>query len=161
MSLWSTLTGSDADMAYLRRSPLFATLSDRERGQLHRAMHDRYYMAGATIFRKGDPGLGLFVIREGEVVVVAEPEGRIIHTLSAGTCFGEIALLNEAVRSATIRAKTDTHVAVLAQPVLHKLIDQRPRLAAKLLWAVAQATGQRLIEVSEELARLRHGNEAG
>lgn len=155
MSLWSTFTGSDSDTAYLRRSPLFAALSDRERGQLHRAMHDRYYMAGATLFRKGDPGLGLFVLREGEAVVVVEPDDHIVHTLCPGDCFGEIALLHEAVRSATVRAKTDTYVAVLAQPALHKLVDQRPRLAAKLLWAVAQVTGQRLVEVSEELAQLR------
>ncbi|MEM8601779.1 MAG: cyclic nucleotide-binding domain-containing protein [Bacteroidota bacterium] len=161
MSLWSALSRSADDTAYLRHSPLFAALTDRERNQLHRAMHDRYYMAGATIFRKGDPGLGLFVLREGDVVVVAEPEDWIVHTLSAGACFGEIALLNEAVRSATIRARTDTHVAVLAQPVLHKLIDQRPRLAAKLLWAIAQVTGKRLIEVSEELAQLRQGSATG
>ncbi|MEL6442728.1 MAG: cyclic nucleotide-binding domain-containing protein [Bacteroidota bacterium] len=155
MSLWSTLMGSDPDTAYLHRSPLFAALSDRERSQLHRAMHERYYMAGATIFRKGDPGLGLFVLREGEAVVVTEPDDRIVHTLRTGDCFGEIALLHEAVRSATVRAKSDTHMAVLAQPMLRKLVDQRPRLAAKLLWSVAQATGQRLIDVSEELAQLR------
>ncbi|MEM8556855.1 MAG: cyclic nucleotide-binding domain-containing protein, partial [Bacteroidota bacterium] len=123
MSLWTALAGvSDADTAYLRRSDLFAALSDRERGQLHRAMHERYYMAGATVFQKGDPGLGLYVIRTGEVVVVEEPTDRIVHTLGSGTCFGEIALLSEAVRSATIRAKTDTHVSVLAQPALRKLV---------------------------------------
>lgn len=156
MSLWTSFVGvSDTATAYLRRSDLFTTLSAREQGHLHRAMHERYYMAGATVFRKGDPGLGLFVIQEGEVVIVAEPEDRILHTLGPGACFGEIALLNEAVRSATVRAKTDAQLAVLAQPALLRLVEQRPRLAAKLLWAIAQATGERLIAVSEELARLR------
>lgn len=156
MSLWASLVGvPDADTAYLRRGNFFTALTARERGHLHQAMHERYYMAGATVFRKGDPGLGLFVIRTGDVVVVEEPTDRIVHTLGPGACFGEIALLNETVRSATVRAKADTHLSVLAQPALLKLIDQRPRLAAKLLWAVAQATGERLIEVSEELAAAR------
>jgi CRP-like cAMP-binding protein len=74
------------------------------------------YPAGAIIFRQGYPGDHAYIVQQGEVDIFLEEIDRTethLATLGAGEMFGELALLEEKPRSATVRAKTDVVLQIL------------------------------------------------
>lgn len=149
----------------LRNIPIFEALSKRELIALEKIIYRREYAAGEVIFRQDDPGVGMYIIERGVVSIVYEPTGRLLNELHDGDFFGEVALLNETPRSATARARTTASLLCVFQPDLLDLVGRNPRLGVKVLLALAQVAGRRLIRLSEEaqamrqeLARLRaHG----
>lgn len=152
-SLWKNLVGRDPDTeedTLLGSIPLFEELTPREIDTVQRLLHRRAYVAGESIFQQGEPGLGMYIISRGTVSIQSEPSGRELVQLSDGHFFGEIALLNEVIRTATARAKTDCHLLSLFQPDLMSLLERNPRLGVKVLLALARLIGLRLVEVSDE-----------
>jgi CRP-like cAMP-binding protein len=97
----------------------------------------------------------MYIIAKGVVSIQSEPSGRELVELSDGGFFGEIALLNEVIRTATARAKTDCLLLSLFQPDLLGLLDRNPRLGVKILLALARLVGIRLVEVSDNLEACR------
>jgi CRP-like cAMP-binding protein len=79
----------------------------------HRLFEIRRFKAGATIFRQGDEGNCVYFIRRGRVEVVRD--GSVIATSGAGEYVGEMALIANSPRNATVRAVTDTVFAVLGK----------------------------------------------
>ncbi|MEM0964118.1 MAG: cyclic nucleotide-binding domain-containing protein, partial [Bacteroidota bacterium] len=134
--------------------PLFEDLSSREVDAVRRLLHRREYVAGESIFVQGEPGLGMYIIARGAVSIQSEPSGRELVELVNGDFFGEIALLNEVIRTATARASTDCTLLSLFQPDLLGLLDRNPRLGVKVLLALSRLVGLRLVEVSEEVEQL-------
>ena len=155
-SLWKSLLGATdrADADLLDSIPLFEDLSSRELDAIRRLLHRRDYVAGESIFVQGEPGLGMYIIERGVVSIQSEPSGRELVELTDGDFFGEIALLNEVIRTATARAKTDCTLLSLFQPDLLGLLDRNPRLGVKVLLALARLAGLRLAEVSDEVEGL-------
>jgi CRP-like cAMP-binding protein len=102
----------------------------------------------------------MYVIARGRVSIQSEPTGRELVELRDGDFFGEIALLNEVIRTATARAKTDCTLLCLFQPDLMGLLERSPRLGVKILLALARLVGIRLVEVSDELEGLRRDHES-
>ena len=156
-SLWRSLfgTGSQSSEDELLSSiPLFDDLSGREIDAIQRLLHRREYVAGESIFVEGEPGLGMYIIARGAVSIQSEPSGRELVELSDGDFFGEIALLNEVIRTATARAKTDCQLLSLFQPDLLSLLDRNPRLGVKVLLSLSRLVGLRLVEVSDEVEEL-------
>jgi CRP-like cAMP-binding protein len=89
----------------LQRVPLFADLNGRQLKKLAAHLHERRFPAGASIVQERTmSGVGFFVITEGEAVVSVG--GKQVTTLSAGDHFGELALVTEAERTATVTAST-------------------------------------------------------
>jgi CRP-like cAMP-binding protein len=156
-SLWKNVLGGtgEEEEDVLRNIPLFADLSRRELAALQRLLHRREYVAGESVFTQGEPGLGMYIIAKGVVSIQSEPTGRELVELTDGSFFGEIALLNEVIRTATARAKTDCLLLSLFQPDLLGLLDRNPRLGVKILLALARLAGIRLVEVSDELEGCR------
>lgn len=117
----------------LRRVPLFADLTDRELAQVARLLKERRFAAGETLVREGTGGAAFFLIESGEATVSVG--GRPRSPLGPGDHFGELALIDEGVRSATITATTDL--------VCHGLTfwDFRPLVQgnAGIGWNLAQA----------------------
>ncbi len=160
-SLWKNVlggTGEDEEDV-LRNIPLFDDLSRRDIAILRRILHRREYVAGESIFTQGEPGLGMYIIAKGVVSIQSEPAGRELVELNDGDFFGEIALLNEVIRSATARAKSDCMLLSLFQPDLLGLLDRNPRLGVKILLSLARLVGIRLVEVSDELESMRKAYE--
>lgn len=156
-SLWKSLisgTQSSGEDDLLSAIPLFEDLSSRELDAVQRLLHRREYVAGESIFVQGEPGLGMYIIARGDVSIQSEPTGRELVALSNGDFFGEIALLNEVIRTATARAASDCTLLSLFQPDLLGLLDRNPRLGVKILVALARLVGLRLAEVSEEVEAL-------
>ena len=83
----------------------------------HHLFEVRTYLPGEVIFRQGDPGDSVYFIRKGEVEVVREDgsNSEVIANLTVGQHFGEMALLSNEPRNATIRTKTATELAALGK----------------------------------------------
>ena len=153
-SLWKSLLGGASganEDDLLGAVPLFEDLTPRELDAVQRLLHRRDYVAGESIFIQGEPGLGMYVIVRGAVSIQSEPSGRELVELVDGDFFGEIALLNEVIRTATARAKSDCTLVSLFQPDLLSLLDRNPRLGVKVLLALSRLAGLRLVEVSDEM----------
>ena len=152
-SLWASLTRADAgdpEDDLLSAVPLFEDLTPREIDAVQRLLHRRDYVAGESVFVQGEPGLGMYVISRGSISIQSEPSGRELVELRDGDFFGEIALLNEVIRTATARAKTDCTLLSLFQPDLLGLLERSPRLGVKVLLSLARLVGLRLVEVGAE-----------
>src|SRR3972149_3605358 len=89
-------TASNLD--YLRRVPIFSGLPARELQFISRSVKERAYDAGAVIVKQGDPGVGFFIIAEGRGEVARD--GRRLRDMGPGEFFGEMALMEERIRTA-------------------------------------------------------------
>lgn len=94
------------------------------------------FAAGATIFRKGDPGDYMYVLIEGEVDVLAD--GKYIRTLRPGDIFGEMSLIDAAPRSADTVAKTDCVLAPVDERRFLFLVHETPMFALHMLEVMAR-----------------------
>ena len=89
----------------LKRVPIFSDLDGKELGRIAASMKQRTFKAGDKVTSEGQTGVGFFVIEDGEATVTVAGEER--RRLGPGDYFGEVALLNESARTATITADTD------------------------------------------------------
>jgi hypothetical protein len=96
------------------------------------------FPADRTVFRQGDPADAAYFIRSGEVEVVDEVSGEVLRTLGAGDYFGEIALIADAPRSATIRTVTDVEVAVLGKRNFLNMMHLIPATEESILQTVRE-----------------------
>lgn len=124
-----------ADVSRLQAVPLFASLDGVLLAALARELVTERYADGQVIFVEGQPGDRLYVIVEGQVDVVAiGPAGveRRVALLRTGDYFGEMALLGDAPRSATVRARGPVTVLALDRLQFATLLDRLPPLRAAL-----------------------------
>jgi len=120
--LWRPLTAIDAlaavpesELALLRGIPIFAPLPLVTLEQLASRLSPVRVAAGDNVFHRGDPGDRFYVIGEGEVAVALD--GRPPVTLGRGAYFGEIALLRDVPRTATVTARTKVELYALERDV--------------------------------------------
>src|SRR3954453_14099552 len=88
------------------------------------------------LFRQGDPGDSLYVVLTGRLEIVIETEGaaepKVIRVLGRGDSVGELALLTESPRSASVRARRDSELLLVTREHFAKLLEQRPEFGAGL-----------------------------
>jgi CRP-like cAMP-binding protein len=125
----------DDPAAVLAEVPLFANLSRRHLRHVASAARARRYSSGDSIVRAGDPGSDFYVLVEGTVRVV--PASGRTRRLRAGDFFGEMALFDEAPRSATVVADEDVLTLTIGRRAFAKLLKQQPALSAQLLRTLA------------------------
>ncbi|MBD0317937.1 MAG: cyclic nucleotide-binding domain-containing protein [Thermoleophilia bacterium] len=126
----------DTKVESLRRAPLFAELSKHELESLAKGTEDLEVDAGKVLCREGEPAMEFFVIIDGEVEVTRD--GRPIRTLRSGDFFGEIALLEDLPRTATVTATTPLRFFVLTRQSFWGLVDRSPEVERKLLRTLAR-----------------------
>jgi len=103
--------------------------------------------SGATIFEEGDPGTFMCILCRGMVSVLkanAEDERVEIARLRPGRPFGEMAVLDGERRSATCIAHSDCLLLTLSRACLERMLQEAPKIAAKLIRAIAIALSKRL-----------------
>ena len=124
----------------LAQAPLFRGMSEEYLQRLGRAGRERNYAPGEVILREGDPGIAFFVIHSGrcEVLRGTGPDQQVINQLKPGDSFGEMALLNDLPRMATVRAVDNVScLALLRLDLLDALRDQ-PEIAIHMLKTLSQ-----------------------
>ena len=135
----------------LRRVEIFAGLLDEELLKVADLCKALRVPAGKAIFNEGDGGDELFIIHEGSVRVMIntrKPDGTFapstINMLYKGQCFGEMILLNSAVRSATVVAAEPTTLIVIREPDFRRLCDANPRIGYVVMRNLAQDLAYKL-----------------
>jgi CRP/FNR family cyclic AMP-dependent transcriptional regulator len=130
------LFAQDMKAQALGQTPLFEDLSKKELTALARATEDMELPEGKVLCKEGDIGHEFFVIVEGQTEV--RRKGKRVATHGGGDFFGEIALLEDSRRTATVTAKTPLRVFVLTGPDFRHLLDQNPKVERKILRALAR-----------------------
>jgi CRP-like cAMP-binding protein len=115
----------------LARVPLFRKLPRKELQRLGRALKERIFPPGHKITTEGEGGVGFFVIEEGTATITRG--GETIRTLGPGDYFGEIALIDQGPRSATIVADTELRCQGMTAWEFRPLVQTRPEIAWPLL----------------------------
>ncbi|MCI0581541.1 MAG: Crp/Fnr family transcriptional regulator [Chloroflexi bacterium] len=133
--------GSTLGLEALRQCRLFARLDEARLSPLAASLRSRRYRPGETIFHQDDPGDALHVVAAGAVKIVLpsaeDEEPAIIATLHRGDFFGELALFDDAPRSATAVAIGATETLVLRREAFLALIDEDRPLRHALLSSLA------------------------
>jgi CRP-like cAMP-binding protein len=120
----------------LKRVPIFSDLDRKELERIASSMKQRTFQAGDTVTTEGHSGIGFFVIEDGEAKVTVGGEER--RRLGPGDYFGEVALLNESARTATITAETDLRCYGLTSWEFRPLVETHGSIAWKLLQAMSK-----------------------
>jgi CRP-like cAMP-binding protein len=115
----------------LRSAGLFAGMADRDLDRIQQQMREVRHPAGAEITVLGRQGVGFMVILDGEAKV-STLDGRT-RTLGPGDHFGEMALLDQGGRSATVTATTDLVVGAIAEWNFKPFLIEHPEVAYRLL----------------------------
>lgn len=143
--------------------PPFRLLEKRDLSLLMTIIHDRTYLAGEYIFYQGDPGIGLYILKEGTVEIVLQDDFQNhipLASFSRGDFFGELALVDGEKRSASAIARTDVKLSVMFKPDVDEFIEKHPKKGVKILQALSQIIAIRLRQVNEDMGKfLGAGNE--
>ncbi|HEX2291837.1 MAG TPA: cyclic nucleotide-binding domain-containing protein [Gaiellaceae bacterium] len=123
----------------LKQVPLFADLEDREIHQIAQSMKRREFSAGQEIAREGESGVGFFVIEDGNAKVTVHGEER--RRLGPGDYFGEIALIAQSARTASVVADTDLTAYGMTFWDFRPLVETNASIAWKLLQSFAKTYG--------------------
>jgi CRP/FNR family cyclic AMP-dependent transcriptional regulator len=124
-----------APLEALERVPLFSELERRDLERIASSMKERRFHAGDTVTAEGGAGVGFFVIDEGQAGVTVGGADR--GTLGPGDYFGEIALLTNSTRTATITAKTDLKCYGMTPWDFRPLVEENSHIAWRLLQTMA------------------------
>ena len=144
---------TNARFEALRRIPLFKHLSYKEQAAILAIATSRTYPGGREIVLENQPGEELFIVVGGRVSI--EKNGVEIAELRAGGHFGEMGLIDNEPRSATVRASEPTRVMVVSRNDLMTLMKKEPVLAVKLLWSFVQVLSDRLRAANANLSEAR------
>jgi pyruvate,water dikinase len=120
----------------IEQVPLFTGLSERDRTQIASMFKERTFSAGERIIKEGVGAAAFFVIESGEVTVSIR--GKQIRTLRRGDYFGEIALIDEGARSATVTASTEVTCHGLTFWEFRPLVQANATIAWNLLQTLAK-----------------------
>jgi serine/threonine protein phosphatase PrpC len=140
-------------MEALRKIPLFRHLTYKEQTAVLSIATTRTFPGSREIVVEGQPGEELFIVIRGRVAI--EKNGVEIAELRAGGHFGEMGLIDNAPRSATVRATEPTRVMVIARGDLMNLMKREAILAVKMLWSFVQVLSDRLRAANTELSEAR------
>jgi CRP-like cAMP-binding protein len=123
------------NVEFLRRVRLFQELDDHTLREIGNAAVEQRWDAGQEIVRQGDTGVGMFIVRSGKVEIVQDHQGRPekVRDLGPGDVFGEMALLDEFPRSATVRALEPTTCLGITRWHFRGILESHPAIALKLL----------------------------
>lgn len=132
----TTPPGANRPVEVIERVPLFANMSPRDIEGIAALFKERRFVAGETITKEGAGGAAFFVIESGQATVSVG--GRQRATLAEGDYFGEIALIDEGARSATITANTDLVCYGLTYWEFRPLVQRNATISWNLLQTLAK-----------------------
>ena len=125
----------DPKVDLLASVPLFAGLGHAELEQLAQLVDEIDVPAGHVLMRQGERGDQMFVVVSGEVEI--DRDGRAINHQGPGAAVGEMSLLSEGTRTATVRTIGPARLLVLAHREFHSLMDAHPTVRMRILEGLA------------------------
>ncbi len=138
------MIGPMADLVEsLKGVPLFAAVGDKALGRLAKVMRESRFNEGDAITTEGRSGVGFFLIEDGNATVSLR--GEIVRTLGPGDHFGEIALIDQGPRSATVTATTDLRCRGMAAWEFRSFVQEHPEVA----WPLLETLASRLRDAEE------------
>ena len=126
----------DAKLELLGGVPLFAGCSKADLRWVAGATGEEVFAAGDEVIREGEPGFDFFVIAEGEADV--RRNGRKVATMGQGEFFGEIALVAEVPRTATVIARTELVLLTISDLDFRDLVMDQPSIARNVLRSLGE-----------------------
>ena len=129
----------DAKVELLKRVPLFAGCSKSELRALAKSTDEIDLREGTVMTREGRPGREFFVLIEGTARVTKD--GQKVAELKGGDWFGEIALITNRPRTATVTATSAVDVLVLTDRRFRTVVETMPTIALKVLSSVGERLG--------------------
>jgi len=155
------------DVEGLRRFPLFGGLDDRQLGLLAPVVIKRVVPAAQVVFREGDASTSVYMLMRGSVgtskrmglepaanASTENPKQKLLVHLSAPQFFGEIGLISDLARSATITAETECELLELSRAEFERLANEDPVFGYRMVRNIAAALGQRLQRADLDVLKL-------
>ena len=127
----------------LQQVPLFSGLKGKQLKRIAEAMTERAFSAGEEITKEGEVSVGFYVIEEGRASVTMNDQQ--VGELGPGDHFGEISLIAETPRAATVMAETDMRCQGMTSWDFRKLVESNGEIA----WAILAATARLVYENAE------------
>jgi serine/threonine protein phosphatase PrpC len=143
----------DTKMGLLEKIPLFAFLNYKERSAILSIITTKHFLVGSEIIREGAQGEDLYIVMKGRVTV--EKAGLRIGELTAGAFFGEMGLVDNAPRSATVRALEPTECMIITRAGMMNIMRREQMMAVKLLWSFVQTLSERLRNANTGMVEAR------
>ena len=127
------LRGSETNaiVGMLQKAPLWSGLTEKELKVIARSFKELKYESGDFIVRKGEAGVGFYLIADGTVEV--RTDGRVLSRFGPGQFFGEMALLDGQPRSADVVATEPTRCLALSSWSFKSIVSEHPKMVLKLL----------------------------
>jgi CRP/FNR family cyclic AMP-dependent transcriptional regulator len=125
----------NAKVELIKRVPLFSHCSKKELGMVAQIADEIDLPEGKILMREGDRGREFFVLVDGNAEV--RRRGRRLNSLGAGDFFGEIALVSQRPRTATVTTTSPVRALVVTEQSFRSLLDQAPDVQTKVLRALA------------------------
>jgi len=132
--------------------------ADHSLAVLQSCVEERSFAAGEMVFKQGDPGEELYLVRRGSVrVIIPLEHGRHLHlaTFGRGSFFGDMAFLDPGPRSAEAVAERDTDLFVIRRPGFNQVVREHPLVGVKVFARLARVLAARLRHTDDELRVLQ------
>ncbi len=155
--------------ATLQEVPLFRHFSSGVLREMAQVMHVRRYRREEYLYYEGDPGMGMYVVKQGRVRLLSgmqTTEVREVRQVLEKECFGELSLLGNFRRMETAQALTEATVLGFFSPDLKMMLKRNPQAGAEVALALARTLAARQVELlqmleeaegKEAARRLLHG----
>ena len=142
----------------LRSLSLFVNLTHAELKIIDGLLHERHFVKDEVIFDKGDEGQAIYIIIDGRVLILPQgkPGDGAVIELGPGEFFGDLALLDNSVRSAQARAATDTTLAVFFRTDFMSLLETHGLITSKISLQLARHIGRRLRDTQSVASSSQH-----
>ena len=159
-SFWANLfktptVKSELEEVFLSMPP-FQNINSKFIKLLMKVVHNRVYAPNELIFSQNDPGIALYIIIHGEVLITRDENGDRFDMalLSHGDFFGELALLDESRRSASAIAMKDSQIAVIFRPDLDEFVEAYPKEGVNILRGISTIIATRLRNLNQDYFNL-------
>lgn len=159
-NLFKTPTEKNELEEVLKSMPPFKNLKSKNLRLLIKVIHNRVYTLNEHVFFQGDPGIGLYIIIDGEILISREEENHRFDMaiLKRGDFFGELALLDEEKRSDSAIALKETQIAVIFKPDLDEFVEKFPKEGVNILRGISQIVATRLRNLNQDYFSLYNIN---
>lgn len=137
----------------IRSSYLVNGLSEDEIAAIERIAKDLTFQPNEEVVRREFKDADLFIVVEGKVLINAS-NGDFIARIKPGSVFGEIALIDERPRSASVICETTTRLAMIPAQDLRQLMDSNPEMAVKILYNLGKILCERLRSANLQIEAL-------